>query len=66
MLHQIKHDGVKLKQIFCDILKVCTQVIKLGCTNFWDRDMYDSVTNVGEGKTVTCTADNDFDFLFNL
>ena len=34
MLLEIKHDGVKLKQMLSDIFKVCTEAIKLGCTNF--------------------------------
>ena len=40
MLQQIKHDCVKLKQMLSDILKVCTEAIKLGCIDFWDQDIY--------------------------
>ena len=66
MLHEIKHDGVKLKQMLSNIFKVCTEAIKLGCTRFWDQDIYYSATNVDKVKTVICAADDDFDFLFNL
>ena len=65
MLHEIKHDGVKLKQMLSDIYKICTEAIKLGCTNFWDQDIYYSF-QCGEEKTVICAAEDDIDFLFNL
>ena len=65
MLHEVKRDGVKLKQMLSDIHKVCTETIKLGCTNFWDQDIYYSFQH-GEEKLVIYAAENDIDFLFNL
>ena len=65
MLHEIKHDGVKVKEMFIDIYKVCAEAIKLGCTNFRDQDIYYSF-QCGEEKPVICTAEDDIDFLFNL
>ena len=65
MLHEIKHDGVKFKQVFSDISKVCTEALELGCPTFWDWDIYYSFQS-GEEKAISCTTDDGFDFLFNL
>ena len=51
MLHEIKHDGVKFKQVLSDIFKVCTEALELGCPIFWDRDIYYSFQS-GEEKAI--------------
>ena len=66
MLHRVKHDTVKLRALFDEVLKVCIEAVRLCCTDFWERDIYYSVTNVNENKTHLCALDNDFDFSFGL
>ena len=66
MLHKVKNNTEQLRALYDEILKVCCDALKSGCTNFWDQDFYYSMTNLKEGRVLICSLNNDIYFLFGL
>ena len=66
MLHKVKHDHRQLKVFYDELLKICVEALKLCCPNFWDRDVYFSISNFQDGRAIFCNTNDDNDFLFSL
>ena len=65
-VEMLKHNRRQLRAFYDKLLKICVEALRLGCCNFWDRDIYYSVSNFQDDRVIFCNVSDDNDFLFSL
>ena len=54
-------------KVLCYMKDFYDKLLKtFGCPNFWDRDVYFSISSFQDGRVIFCNINDDNDFLFSL